>query len=117
MERSAAIRYKTGWLARLFAAHADYKGFTTHGDRIIITGEKQAIPFLSIGSGIAVERGLFWNSLAIHLEDERIIRLGGITKKQAGPLQSALNHSARHFIRGFYQRLSPDIQYAAQQAQ
>ncbi len=75
------------------------------------------IPYLTIGSGIAIERGYFWNVLAIHMEDGNILRLGGIKKKKTGQLQSTLNHLSRSYIRAFYQRLTPDIQQAYQQAQ
>ncbi|BCG62539.1 MAG: DNA helicase IV [Methyloprofundus sp.] len=116
-EHTAAIRYKIGWLAKLFASHSDYSSFSTDTDNIVIAGAQQNIPFIAIGTDIAIERGIFWNRLAIHLDDGGVIRLGGIGKQQVASLHVQLNHATRLAIRHFYSQLIPAIQQAEQQAQ
>ncbi|NOR71449.1 MAG: AAA family ATPase, partial [Methylomarinum sp.] len=114
------LKYQVGWLAALFAPQTDYHSFSLTDDGIILSGHKDGlnkVPYLAIGVGVAIEQGFFWNILAMHLEDGKLLRLGGISKKKIGWLQTTLNHSYRAYIRAFYQALTPNIQQAYQQAQ
>ncbi|MEF3075481.1 UvrD-helicase domain-containing protein [Methylobacter sp. Wu1] len=110
--------YQTGFLARTFAAHAlTYRSLSAARQGIALSGnETRTIPFLRIAPGIAIERGYFWDALAIYLEDGQIIRFGGISKKKAGNLQVELNQRTRNYIKGFYQTIIPDLRQASQQA-
>lgn len=114
------LKYQVGCLAALFASNTDYQSFSLTDDGVTLSGHEEGldnIPYLAIGVGIAIEQGYFWNRLAIHLEDGNILRLGGISKKKIGLLQTTLNQSYRAYIRTFYQGLTPNIQQAYQQAQ
>jgi len=117
---SESIKYQVGWLATLFASNTDYQSISLANDSVILSGHKDGlnkVPYLAIGAGVAIEQGVFWNVLAIYLEDGNIQRLGGISKKKIGLLQTTLNHSYRAYISEFYQGLTPNIQQAYQQAQ
>ncbi len=112
--------YRPGWLARLFAPHCGYLYFNFSSDRLFISRGKSIssqIPFLSIGLGVAVERGLFWHSLAIHLDNGEIRRLGGINKKRCSQFQVQLNQAYRKHVTEVYRQLTPEIQQAHRQAQ
>jgi len=114
------LKYQVGWLAALFAPNTDYQSISLANDGVIISRHKEGLnklPYLAVGAGVAIEQGVFWNVLAIHLEDGNILRLGGISKKKIGLLQTTLNHSFRAYIGVFYQGLIPNIQQAYQQAQ
>lgn len=111
--------YRLGWLAARFAAHADYFAINRLDDGILLLGGdngRHKIAYLSIGQGIAVNQGTFWDELAIHLENGEIVRMGGISKKQSRSLQAELNKSFKAYLRDFYQSLVPKIQAAAQKA-
>lgn len=113
------IPYQTSFLAKTFAAHAlTYRLLTVARQGIVVSGnETRTIPFLRIAPGIAIERGYFWDALAIYLEDGQSIRFGGISKKKAGSLQAELNRQTRNYIKSFYQAIIPDLRQACQQAQ
>ncbi|NOR69902.1 MAG: AAA family ATPase [Methylomarinum sp.] len=114
------LKYQVGWLAALFAPNTNYQSILLADDRVVLSGHKDGlnkVPYLAIGVGVAIEQGAFWNVLVVHLENGNILRLGGISKKQIGLLQTRLNHSYRAYIRKFYQALTPNIQQAHQQAQ
>jgi len=114
------LKYQVGWLAALFASNTDYQSISLAKDGVILSEDEDGlskIPYLAIGAGVAIEQGAFWNVLVIHMEDGNILRLGGISKKKIGLLQTSLNHSYRAYIREFYQGLIPNIQQAYQQAQ
>lgn len=113
------IPYQTSFLARTFAAHAlAYRSLAVARQGIVLLGhETRTIPFLRIAAGIAIERGYFWDALAIYLEDGQIVRFGGISKKKAGSLQVELNHRTRNHIRNYYQAMIPDLRQACEQAQ
>jgi DNA helicase-4 len=103
------LSYRIGWLAALFAAHSDYESFSLADDGILLANVKSAqnrIPYLAIGSGITIERGYFWDVLAIHLENGEMLSFGGVAKKQSGWLQTALNDHCHNYNKAFYQRLS-----------
>lgn len=110
--------YRIGWLAALFAAHSDYDSFSTNGDGILLNSGKKEyrISHLSIGKAIALEPGLFWDVLAIHLENGEIIRVGGIDKRQSQRLQTGINRVVRNYLTDFYHKLVPEITAAFQQA-
>ena len=113
------LSYRLGWLAALFAAHSVYESFSVADDGILLVGGESAenrILYLAIGSGIAIERGYFWDVLAIHLENGEVLRFGGVAKKQSGSLQTALNQHCHGYIKAFYQRLAPDLQQAYRQS-
>jgi len=71
---------------------------------------------LAINPDVTVEQGYFWNVLVIPLENGDILRFRGLNKKKSGPLQKALNHQCRSNIKVFFQRITPDLQQACQQA-
>ena len=73
---TATARYPISWLASLFAAHCDYDSFSVVDDGILLMDGlvRKDVPYLAIGTGIVVERGLFWDVLAVHLENGKIIR-------------------------------------------
>jgi DNA helicase-4 len=110
--------YRLGWLAALFAAHSHYDALALADDGILLNNRKlrQRLSYLSIGKGIALEPGFLWDVLAIHLENGKVIRVGGVSKKQSLRLQTGLNRVVRHFLTEFYQRLVPEIQAASRQA-
>jgi len=113
------LKYQVGWLTALFASNTDYQSISLANDGVILSGHKEGLnklPYLAVGAGAAIEQGFFWNVLVIHLEDGNILRLGGISKKKIGLLQTTLNHSFRAYIGAFYQGLIPNIQQAYQQA-
>jgi DNA helicase-4 len=111
--------YPISWLASLFAADSKYDSFSVVDDGILLMNGliRKNIPYLAISTGIAVERGLFWDVLAIHLENGKIIRIGGINKKQSRRLKAGLDKATQHYLVEFYQRLVPEIQTAFKQAQ
>lgn len=114
-QQTEVISYRTGRLASLFASHSDYESFSLVDDEIILAGGasgRDRISYLTIGPGITIERGYFWDVLAIHLENGEILRFGGVAKNQSGALQTALNHHSSRHIRTFYQRLALDLQKA-----
>lgn len=114
------LKYQVGWLAALLTSNTNYQSISLANDGVILSGLEEGfnkIPYLTIGTGVAIEQGVFWNILAIHLEDGNILRLGGISKKKIGLLQTTINHSYRAYIRAFYQGLTPNIKQAYQQAQ
>lgn len=112
------LNYRIGRLAALFAAHSDYDSFSLAKDGVLLNRGKsqQRISYLSIGKGIALEPGFFWDVLAIHLENGEITRIGGIRKKQSKLLQAGLNQTARRYLSEFFQRMVPGIQAASRQA-
>ena len=63
-----------------------------------------------------IERGYFWDALAIHLEDRQIIRFGGIAKDQSQRIQKELNSQTHSYIRNYYQTIGPDLKQAYLQA-
>ncbi|WP_160171879.1 hypothetical protein [Methylobacter tundripaludum] len=88
------LGYRVSWLASLFAFNSDYESFSLADDGILLAGGESAqtkISYLAIGPGIAIERGYFWDVLAIRLENGEMLRFGGVAKKQSGQLQTALN--------------------------
>jgi DNA helicase-4 len=113
------IPYQISFLARTFASYASaYRLLTVGRQGIVLSGhEAHTVPFVGIAASIAIEPGYVWDALAIHLEDGRIIRFGGVSKKKADSLQAELNRQARNHIKGFYQALIPDLRQAYQQAQ
>lgn len=80
--KSAVLsKYRIGWLAALFAAHSDYDSFSVVDDGILLADGKSApnkIPYLAIASDITIEPGYFWDVLTIHLEDQQVMRFGGV---------------------------------------
>ncbi|MGZ8907351.1 MAG: hypothetical protein ACXW1U_16715 [Methylobacter sp.] len=110
--------YQVDWLAALLASHSNYDSFASADDGVLLNSGKsqQRISYLSIGKGIALEPGFFWDVLAIHLENGEVIRVGGISKKQSHRLQTGLNRAAGHFLTNFYQHIVPEIQSASRQA-
>ena len=99
------LNYRIGWLATLFASHSDYESFSLADEEILLVGGESAlnkIPYLSIGTGIAIERGYFWDVLTIHLENGEMLRFGGVAKKQSGWLQTALNDHCHNYNKAFY---------------
>jgi DNA helicase-4 len=114
-----SFNYKIGWLAALLASNVDYKFFTFDHDGISFSEGKglKKIPYLAIYPGIAIERGYFWNVLAIHLDDGNIHRFGGISNRKIGLLQKVLNQLSKTYIKGVYEKIAPDIQQAYHQAQ
>ncbi|MGZ8915635.1 MAG: hypothetical protein ACXW1Z_21340 [Methylobacter sp.] len=77
------LTYPIGWFAALFASHADYKSLSLAEGGILLEEGKSVrnkILYLSIGSNVTVDHGIFWDVLAIPLEDGQIIRFGGVTK-------------------------------------
>jgi len=79
------LKYQVGWLVALFSSNTDYQSISLANDSVILSGHEDGlnkIPYLAIGTGIAIEQGVFWNALAIHMEDGNILRLGGISKKK-----------------------------------
>ncbi len=115
---TSPLNYRIGRLAALFAAYSNYDSFSSVKDGVLLYSGKsqQRISHLSIGKGVALEPGLFWDVLAIHLEDGEIIRVGGIGKKQSSSLQAGLNREARSFLTDFYHRMVPEIHNASRQA-
>lgn len=111
--------YPISWLASLFAADSKYDSFSVVDDGILLMDGliRKNVPYLAIGTGIAVEPGFFWDVLAVHLENGKIIRIGGINKKQSRRLKAGLDKATQHYLVEFYQRLVPEIQTAFQQAQ
>lgn len=121
MENSNAkpISYRLDWLAAIFAPHADYAVIVLADDCIVLwdkDSKQSKVPHLAIGSGVAREKGYFWDRLAIHLENGDVIYIGGIGKKQSSQLQLELNKAFRTFLRDFYQNLAPKIHDASRQA-
>ncbi|MGZ8160703.1 MAG: UvrD-helicase domain-containing protein, partial [Methylobacter sp.] len=113
------LTYPIGWFAALFASHADYKSLSLAEGGILLEEGKSVrnkILYLSIGSNVTVDHGIFWDVLAIPLEDGQIIRFGGVTKKQSGRAQKTLNRIIRRHIESFYQGLAPDLMQASRQA-
>ena len=111
--------YRIGWIASLFAVHCDYDSFFVVDDGILLVNgrTRKSVSYLAIGPGIAVEPGYFWDVLAVHLENGKIIRVGGISKKQSRRLQAVLDNASRLYLAEFYQRLALEIKTAFQQAQ
>jgi DNA helicase-4 len=110
--------YQVGWLVALFAAHSNYDALALADNGVLLHNGKsrQRISYLSIGKGIALEPGFFWDVLAIHLENGKVIRVGGVSKKQSLRLQTGLNRAVKHFLTEFYQRIVPEMQAASRQA-
>jgi DNA helicase-4 len=98
---------------------SNYQSLSLADDGIVLTGSKSAqnrISYLAISPDITVEQGYFWNALVIPLENGGILRFSGVAKKKSGSLQQLLNQHCRSYIKGFYERLVPDLQQAYQQA-
>jgi DNA helicase-4 len=112
------LNYRIGRLAALFAAHSNYDSISSVDDDVLLNNGKtqQQISYLSIGKGVALEPGIFWDVLAFHLENGKVIRVGGISKKQSYRLQTGLNRAVRHFLTKFYQDIVPEVQAASRQA-
>ncbi|MDO9270177.1 MAG: UvrD-helicase domain-containing protein [Methylobacter sp.] len=113
------LSYRVSWLASLFASSSDYDSLSLAGGGVLLTGGQSAqnrISYLDINPDITIEQGYFWNVLVIPLESGDILRFRGVAKKMSGPLQQALNHHCRSYIKTFYQRIVPDLQQAWQQA-
>jgi len=112
------LNYRIGWLAAFFAAHSNYDSISSVDDGVLLNNGKtqQQISYLSIGKGVALEPGIFWDVLAFHLENGEIIRIGGIGKKQSQYLQAGLDQTARRYLSEFFQRMVPEIQAASRQA-
>jgi hypothetical protein len=56
----------------------------------VLSGKKSSvsnIAFLTINPDVIIERGYFWDALAIVLEDGQVIRFGGIAKNQSKRIQ------------------------------
>lgn len=107
------------WLVALFAAKTTYKSISLAADGLVLTGGKSAhnkVPYLTINSEITVEQGYFWDALLIPLENGSNLRFRYVAKKQSMALQLAVNQSCNHAIKTFYQRITPDLQQAYQQA-
>ncbi len=121
-ERSIeSLNYHVGWAAAFFAPHSAYKSFSTTNKGIVFYsgGEKELkkISYLAMEPGIAIEAGYFWDILAVHLDDGKIQRFGGISKNKTSHLHVALNQFSRRYIREYFQTISPEIKQAYQQAQ
>ena len=71
---------------------------------------------MAVNPDITVEQGYFWDVLLIPLENGDLLRFSGVAKKQSGPLQIALNQGCHRYLKGFYQRIEPNLQQAYQQA-
>lgn len=98
---------------------SNYQSLSLADDGIVLTDSESvqnSISYLAISSGITVEQGYFWNVLVIPLGNGDILRFNGVAKKKSGPLQKALNHHCRSYIKAFYQRIVPALQQAYQQA-
>jgi DNA helicase-4 len=110
--------YRVGWLAALLASHSNYESLSYGKDGILLTNgrDRMNVSYLTIGAGVMVEQGFFWDALVFHLENGDMIKVGGVGKKQSCRLQAGLNQACRAYLAAFYQRLAPEITAAYRQA-
>jgi len=91
------VNYRISWMARLLATHTDFASFTFTDNSVqldgIVSKKPKEIPYLRVGSGIALKKGYIWDRLSIHLENGEIIHIGGIRKKHSIQLQLDFNQA------------------------
>lgn len=111
--------YQISHWAKWFATNNEFHSLKLDGDGLLFidgSSQKHSINFLSMGSLIAIESGLFWDTLLITQEDGRVFRFGGVNKKQSRQFQYAINQHVESYVKRFYRQFEPALKLAGQEA-